>query len=73
MTLSEFKTWFEGYTETIQAPPTEEQWERVKARINEISGSSPSYPMFYAREIYTPLRPYAPEEMGFGPCRLLLE
>lgn len=38
MTLSEFKAWFEGFTEGMDATPTEKQWERIKARIGEING-----------------------------------
>lgn len=30
MHLSEFKAWFEGFTENIQGVPTEAQWNRLK-------------------------------------------
>jgi len=36
MTPSEFKCWFEGYTENIDKQPTHKQWERIKTRVGEI-------------------------------------
>lgn len=38
MTLSEFKAWFEGFTEDMDGPPNERQWKRVKERVKEITG-----------------------------------
>lgn len=38
MTLSEFKAWFEGFTETLEGPPNAKQWKRIQARVKEISG-----------------------------------
>ena len=40
MTLSEFKAWFEGFTEDMDARPTEKQWKRIKARVKEIDGTA---------------------------------
>ena len=40
MTLSEFKAWFEGFTEDMDARPTEKQWKRIKARVKEIDGAA---------------------------------
>lgn len=39
MTLSEFKAWFEGFTESMDGPPSLKQWERIQARVKEISGA----------------------------------
>lgn len=39
MTLSEFKAWFDGYTEDMKDAPSKKQWERIKARVSEIDGS----------------------------------
>lgn len=39
MTLSEFKAWFEAFTESMDGPPSHKQWERIQARVKEISGS----------------------------------
>ncbi len=39
MTPSEFKAWFDGFTEAFgNKVPTKAQWERVKARVAEIDG-----------------------------------
>ncbi len=53
MNLSEFKAWFEGFTEDMDKPPTAKQWKRVKARVEEItSSSSPSpWPVFVERYV----------------------
>lgn len=39
MTLSEFKAWFEGYTEGLDGAPTEKQFKRIKAKVAEITGT----------------------------------
>src|SRR5258708_21627305 len=39
MTLSEFKSWFEGFTESMKTAPNEKQWARIKARVKEINGT----------------------------------
>lgn len=54
MKLSEFKAWFEGFTETMTAPPNEKQWDRIKARIAEIDGTP------IVREVYVDryVKPY---------------
>ncbi len=39
MTPSEFKAWFEGFTEAFDSKiPTKVQWARIKERIGEIDG-----------------------------------
>jgi len=38
MTPSEFKAWFDGFTEALEGVPSEKQWERIKARVAEIDG-----------------------------------
>lgn len=43
MTLSEFKAWFDGYTEDIVGPPTEAQWEKIKAKLIAAQASKPNY------------------------------
>lgn len=57
MTLAEFKAWFEGFTETIEAAPSEKQWKRIKARVAEIDGTVTTYPVFVDRYI-PPYRPW---------------
>ncbi len=39
MTTSEFKAWFEGYTENIAKVPTQKQWARIKVRVLELKKS----------------------------------
>lgn len=51
MTLAEFKAWFEGFTETLEAAPNEKQWARIKARVAEIDGAVTTYPVFVDRYI----------------------
>ena len=38
MTPSEFKAWFDGFTEALAGVPSEAQWARIKARVAEIDG-----------------------------------
>lgn len=49
MTLSEFKAWFEGFTETMDGPPSLKQWERIQARVKEITGSPVTERVFVDR------------------------
>lgn len=49
MTPSEFKAWFDGFSEGIENLPTENQWKRIKARVAEIDGVTISYPAFVQR------------------------
>ena len=49
MTPQEFKAWFEGFTDAMSAPPTAEQWEKIKARVSEIDGVAITYPVFIDR------------------------
>jgi len=61
MKLTEFKAWFEGYTESMTAPPNEKQWERIKARIAEIDGQPVVREVFvdrYVRPYYERWIPY---------------
>jgi hypothetical protein len=49
MTLSEFKAWFEGYTEGLDGAPTEKQFKRIKAKVAEITGTPISQTIFVDR------------------------
>lgn len=51
MTLSEFKAWFEGFTEGMDGPPSLKQWERIQARVKDISGQAVTYPVFIDRYV----------------------
>ncbi len=59
MTLIEFKAWFEGFSEVMEGPPDEKQWERIKARVSEINGTATPYPVFIDRYV-EPYRRYWP-------------
>ena len=48
MQLSEFKAWFEGFTEGMDGPPNEKQWARIQAKIKEIDGA-PVTPVYIER------------------------
>lgn len=57
MTLSEFKAWFEGYTEGLESAPTKAQFERIKEKVKEISGTPITYPVYIDRYV-EPYRHY---------------
>lgn len=46
MTLSEFKAWFEGYTEGITGAPTKAQFDRIKKKVAAIDGTVTTYPIY---------------------------
>lgn len=49
MTLSEFKAWFEGYTEGLEAAPTKAQFDRIKEKVKLIDGAPVTYPVYVDR------------------------
>lgn len=53
MTLSEFKAWFEGYTEGIEGVPTAAQFARIKEKVKAIDGTPITQTIFMER-----YRPY---------------
>ena len=63
MTSSEFKAWFEGFSEGIRGVPTKKQWERIAQRVGEITPTpSPWWPVWYGwtvtpRETNPPMNP----------------
>lgn len=56
MNLSEFRAWFEGFTENISGVPTKKQWARIKERVEEITPDPTPWPIFIERYV----RPYRP-------------
>lgn len=70
MTLAEFKAWFEGFSETMDGPPNEKQWDRIKARVAEISNTPISYPVFIDRYV-TPYRRWYDDGIMFGSSKSL--
>ena len=59
MTLSEFKAWFDGYTENMDGTPDTKQWKRIKKVVKDIDGNTVSWPVYVERywPAYQP-RPY---------------
>ena len=58
MTLSEFKAWFEGFTESMDGPPNAAQWERIQSKIATIDDKP--IPVTVYREYVDRFRPYWP-------------
>lgn len=56
MTLSEFKAWFEGFTESIEgkSAPTQKQWARIKEKVALIDGAQTTHHIYVDRWV----RPY---------------
>lgn len=50
MTPSEFKAWFDGFTEAFGTKmPTKAQWTRIKERVGEIDGTPITEKVFIDR------------------------
>ena len=54
MNLSQFQSWFEGFTENMSGPPNNKQWARIQERVAEITPEPMPAPVFIDRYI----RPY---------------
>lgn len=59
MTLSEFKAWFEGFTENVSKLPTQKQWARIQQRVKEIETPEPERVIERHHDHY-PWRPWWP-------------
>jgi hypothetical protein len=44
MTIAEFKAWLCGFSEGMGAPPTQEQWEKIKEKLAQVRESYPVVP-----------------------------
>jgi len=53
MNLSEFKAWFEGFTENLDGPPGEKAWTKIKDKVKAITDAPTTYPVFVDRYIYS--------------------
>jgi len=62
MTLSEFKAWFEGFTDNMDGQPTAKQWKKIQKRVSEIDGDPITERIFIDR--YWPTWPRYPY---YGP------
>ncbi len=56
MTLTEFKAWFDGYTENLEGAPNGKQWKRIKEQVGKIDGTPITYPVYVERYV----RPWYP-------------
>lgn len=56
MNLQEFKAWFDGFTENLEAAPTAKQWKRIKEQVSAIDGAPITYPVYVDRYV----RPWYP-------------
>ena len=59
MRLSEFKAWFEGFSENIGDQPTKKQWKRIQLRVEEIDGTPLTREIIRERYV-EPYRPWWP-------------
>jgi len=57
MTPSEFKSWFDGFTEALTGTPTKAQWARIKERVAEIDGK-PTTERIYVDRYWPTYIPY---------------
>ncbi len=57
MNLSEFKAWFDGFTEGMSGLPNKKQWARIQERVEEITSEPTPWPVFVQR-YYNPFQPY---------------
>lgn len=57
MHLTEFKAWFQGYTEEMDAPPNKAQWAKIKKRVAEITADYTPTPVFIEKWVH-PYRRY---------------
>lgn len=58
MTPSEFKAWFDGFTEAFTGCPTKGQWTRIKARVAEIDGQPVTERVYVDRYLPAYIRTY---------------
>ncbi len=49
MHMTEFKAWFEGFTEDMKGAPTKDQWAKIKKRVKKITPDYTPAPIFIER------------------------
>lgn len=59
MNLSEFKAWFEGFTDGIDSNPSEKQWVKIKEKVATITANptSPTVIREYWRDYWPRIQP----------------
>ena len=40
MSVEEFKAWLDGFGESIKGSPTKAQWDKIKLRLESVSGTA---------------------------------
>lgn len=69
MHLSEFKAWFEGFTEDMDGRPNEKQWTKIQKRVKEITADYTPTPVFIEKYVL-PYYPYYPHwSSGIALCQ----
>jgi hypothetical protein len=73
MTLQEFKSWFDGFTENIEKIPSQKQWKRIQERVAEIDGVTITERVYVDRYVQPyrwayPYPPYTPMWMSGVSC-----
>lgn len=51
MTLTEFKAWFDGYTENLEGAPNGKQWKRIKEQVSQIDGAPITHTVYVDRYV----------------------
>lgn len=65
MNLSEFKAWFEGFSENLTGTPDKKAWARIQEKIGQIQNApATTYPVFVDR--WWNNRPYYNSYYGQG-------
>lgn len=54
MNLSEFKFWFDGFTDHMKGPPSAEAWKKIKAKIESIKDDPPVTKEIFINDYYWP-------------------
>ena len=49
MTPAEFKSWFDGFTEGMDGPPSAKQWKKITDNVKAIDGTSVLTPVYVDR------------------------
>ena len=70
MTLTEFKAWFEGYSENIGKQPTQKQWSRIKEKVEAIDGVQITREVIHRWWPSYPRWEYATYTSGLSPSGL---
>ena len=66
MNLSEFKAWFEGFTESLTTTPNAAQWKRIQEKIGKIEDAPPTTRAVFVDHWYPPWRRWYGEPVWLG-------